>query len=154
AREWLETDGVGGDASLSSLSCPTRRQHGLLVAPYPGNPRRHVFLQRFEEFLPVGGRSFPLSLARYPGLLHPHGHLTPDRFEAAPWPKSVHRVGEATVVREVVMPRGSPTVLVRWRVEGARGPASIELRPMLPCREADALTRENAAASPRTDEMP
>ena len=154
AREWLETDGLGGYAALTSLFCPTRRQHGLLVAPYAGNPRRHVFLQRFEETLHLGDREVPLSLARYPGLFAPHGHATLERFTAVPWPESVHRVGDATLTREVLMARGTRGVLVRYRCTGAPGPVRLDLRPLLPCRAADDLTHENAALHPRTDARP
>jgi len=151
AREWLETDGRGGYAALTSLFCPTRRQHGLLVAPYEGQPQRHVFLQRFEETLHVAGRAFPLSLARYPGLFSPHGHTTLERFTAVPWPESVHRMGDVTVTREVLLVPGTRAVLVRYRCTGAPGPVRLELRPLLPCRPADALTHENAALNPRSD---
>jgi hypothetical protein len=154
AREWLETDGLGGYAALTSLFCPTRRQHGLLVTPYDGQPRRHVFLQRFEETLHVGDRAFPLSLARYPGLFAPHGHATLERFTAVPWPESLHRVGDVTLTREVLMARGTRGVLVRYRCTGAPGPVRLDLRPLLPCRGADDLTHENAALNPRTDARP
>jgi predicted glycogen debranching enzyme len=154
AREWLETDGLSGYASLTSLFCPTRRQHGLLVAPCGDPPRRHVFLQRFEETLHVGDRAFPLSLARYPGLFAPHGHATLERFTAIPWPESLHRVGDVTITREVLMARGTRGVFVRYRVAGAPGPVRLDLRPLLPCRGADDLTHENAALHPRSDARP
>jgi hypothetical protein len=48
ALEWLETDGIGGFASSSVPSCNRRRQHGLLVAPFAGTPKRHVFLSRLS----------------------------------------------------------------------------------------------------------
>ncbi|MCC7137129.1 MAG: glycogen debranching enzyme family protein [Planctomycetes bacterium] len=149
AREWLETDGHGGYAALSVPFAPTRRQHGLLVAPFEGNARRHVFLSRFEETLVVGGRAIPLSTGLYPGVVSPHGHATLEGFDATPWPTAVHRAGEVRVVREVLLPGDAGVVLVRWRVEGAPGPATLELRPLLPCRESDALTHENQALHPR-----
>src|SRR6185295_3178287 len=81
-REWLETDGRGGYASSTVLLAPTRRYHGLLVGPKPssagGGPavglgRRYVWLSRFEETLSGGGKSLPISIARYPGVWAPHG---------------------------------------------------------------------------------
>ena len=149
AREWLETDGHGGYAALTVAGCPTRRQHGLLVAPYPGQLERHVFLSRFEETLELGDVSFPLSIARYAGLWSPHGHRTLEGFEALPWPTTTHRVGEATLVREVLMPGTPGTVLVRWRLEGATAAARLVLKPLLPYRDANALTVENGALQPQ-----
>src|SRR5690606_37900303 len=91
----------------------------------------------------------PLSTGLYPGVVSPHGHATLERFDATPWPAATHRVGPARVVREVLLPGDAAVALVRWRVEGAPGPATLELRPLLPCREADALTHENQALHPR-----
>ena len=150
AREWIETDGHGGYAALTVAGCPTRRQHGLLVAPYPGQLERHVFLSRFEETLELGDVPFPLSIARYAGLWSPHGHRTLEGFEALPWPTTTHMVGEATLVREVLMPGTPGTVLVRWRLEGAAAAARLVLKPLLPYRDANALTVENGALQPRS----
>ena len=44
SREWLETNGLGGYASSTVLMCPTRRYHGLLVSPLPGEMKRFLFL--------------------------------------------------------------------------------------------------------------
>src|SRR5688572_22301108 len=71
--EWLETDRLGGFASSTVLLCNRRRYHGLLVTAPAGLAKRHVFLSRFDESLWGAGRSFPLSIARYPGLWAPQG---------------------------------------------------------------------------------
>ena len=84
-REWLETDGRGGYASSTILMCPTRRYHGLLVAPPPDSTKRHVFLSRFEETLIGGGKSVPISMARYRGC--GRARAPRDRaLRAAPYP--------------------------------------------------------------------
>src|SRR5689334_5699373 len=88
-REWLETDGRGGYASSTVLLAPTRRYHGLLVGPTPsagsaGLGRRYVWLSRFEETLSGGGKTLPISIARYPGVWAPHGHQSLESFELRP----------------------------------------------------------------------
>lgn len=145
AREWLETDGLGGYASSSVLQCATRRYHGLLVALPPGMTKRHNFLARFEESFHGGGKSFAISMARYPGVYWPLGHQGLERFELAPWPSWVYQFGTARLERALLLVRGSRTVIVRYRVTGQRNPVELRLRPMLPFREADALTFENGA---------
>lgn len=156
-REWLETDGLGGYASSTVLQCPTRRYHGLLVSTFPGTDKRHVFLSRLEESVhaldetplgPAGEGHFPLSMARYPGTWHPHGHATLERFELAPFPVSTHRFGEARITRAIQMTRGSPTVLVRYTLEGGEDELELRVRPLLAFREADALTFENVDLNP------
>ncbi len=151
---WRATDGRGGWASSTVLNCNTDRRDGLLLAPFRGNPVPHLFLSRFEEEIRGGGRSFPLSMARYAGTLHPAGHQFLDLFEAGPPPRTTYRIGDVSVVREVRMARGASTVLVRWTVSGSSAPEELRLRPLLPCREAGALTRENVHLDPRTRPIP
>src|SRR5262245_44491634 len=143
-RTWLETDGVGGYASSTVLLCATSRYHGLLVAPPRPGAARHVFLSRFEETLAAGRREFALSMARYGGgVLPPQGPQFLAGFESEPWPAWTFGIGDVEVRRELLLVRGSSTVLVRWRLTGGDTEFTLNLRPFLPCREADALTFEN-----------
>ncbi len=143
AAEWLLTDGIGGYACSTTLLCPTRRQHGLLVAPIPGSAKRHNFLSRFEESVHGQDLGFPLSIARYPGTWSPLGHRGFVGFARWPWPTLTHRIGRAEIVREIFVPRGRHAVLCRYSVTSKVWPLELRLRPLLPCREADALTAEN-----------
>lgn len=63
AREWLETNGIGGFASSTIVGLNTRRYHGLLVAATHPPVGRMVLLSKLEEtlILKIGGRDFPLS---------------------------------------------------------------------------------------------
>lgn len=147
-REWLETDGRGGFASSTVLGCNTRRYHGLLVTPFAGTARRHVLLSRFEDSVRTAGAAagapdFALSMARYRGVWFPRGHLALERFELAPFPRFTFKVGEARIVRELLLVKDSRTVLVRWQLDGGSGPLELRARPILAFREADALTLEN-----------
>ncbi len=152
-REWLETDGRGGYASSTILMCATRRYHGLLVAPPPGDVKRHVFLGRFEESFHGGGKSFSISMARYPGVWAPLGHQGIDHFELAPFPSALYLFGRAELERDVMMVRGQHTVLVRYRVSGQQNKVELRLRPFLPYREADKLTYENFSIDKRAQRL-
>jgi predicted glycogen debranching enzyme len=153
-REWLETDGRGGYASSTILMCSTRRYHGLLVAPPPGSVKRHVFLSRFEETFHGGGKSFAISMARYPGLWAPLGHQGVEQFELVPYPSWVYLFGRARLEREIMLVRGEHTVLTRYRVSGQQNQVELRLRPLLPFREADALTFENFVLEKRVARLP
>ena len=142
AREWLDTNGLGDYASSTVAMCPTRRQHGLLVARPNGYAKRHVFLSRFEETAHTEAGTLPLSMAAYPDTWAPPGaeHLL--RFELAPGPKSIYADGEVEISREIRMVHGKQAVLCRYRLLTGDG-VTLELRPFLPFREADSLTVEN-----------
>jgi predicted glycogen debranching enzyme len=151
AQEWLETDGLGGAASSTVLLCPTRRYHALLCTPRPRTAKRHVWLSRFDETVVAGGSELPLSMARYRGLWAPLGHQALESFELAPFPRWTWLWGGLRVTREVLVPAGEACVLVRWRASGAGGSVKLRLRPLLPFRDADALTVENMALDSRAE---
>ena len=101
ASEWVLTNALGGFAMGTVSGVPMRRYHGLLVAPYAGTVKRHVFLSRFEEWFHGGGKSVAMSIGRYPGTYGPLGHQGIERFELAPLPRWTYRFGHATLEREV-----------------------------------------------------
>lgn len=152
-REWIETDGRGGYASSTILLCPTRRHHGWLVTPFGANAKRFVWLSRFEETITGGGKSFPLSMGRYPGLWHPHGHQAIQSVDLVPYPRFSYRLGGTWIHRDLLMVKGEPTVLIRYSVDAVDVPLELVLRPLYAFREADALTRENIALDPRVERI-
>ena len=149
STEWLETDGLGGFASSTILFGATRRYHGLLVALPPGRHKRHLFLSRYQETLLLGKRAHPLAPARYGETWETT--QPPEHFELTPYPSVVLRFGEVEILREVMLVRGKPLVLCRYRVRGDTEDAELELRPFLPTREADALTVENEHLNPEVE---
>src|SRR5256885_10962780 len=88
-REWLETNGIGGFASSTISGLNTRRYHGLLVAATKPPVGKMVLLSKVEETLVVGGRRYELSCNRYPGVIHPQGHVYLKEFRQEPFPTFV-----------------------------------------------------------------
>ncbi|PIE22645.1 MAG: hypothetical protein CSA62_11200 [Planctomycetota bacterium] len=153
SREWFEFDGLGGYASSTVLMCPTRRYHGLLVGRPKGHAARHVFLSRFEETLHGRGKSFPLSMARYPDVVEPHGYKSFENFELTPYPHFEFRIGRVTAHREIMMVRGQRTVLCRYWLQGAAPDIELRLRPLLAFRQAESLTEENLDLNPKVQRL-
>ncbi len=147
SREWLLTNGTGGFASSTTLLCPTRRYHGLLVTVPPGLAQRHCFLARYDEALVGQGKTFSMSIARYPGLWAPHGHRSLERFELLPFPSWQFQIGRARILREIVLIRGQSTVICRYRMTGFDSTIELRLRPLLAFRPAGALTHENLSVN-------
>lgn len=147
ASEWLQTDGVGGYASSTRSGCATRRYHGWLVARPIELAKRHLFVSRVDELLSVAGRpAVGLGLAEYAdGFAPPSHELDPEVAFEDGW-STTYRVDGAVITRTVRLARGAPTVLCRYHVESPDAAVRLELRPLLPCREADALTFANDVA--------
>src|SRR5438045_1702795 len=86
AREWLETNGLGGFASGTVAGLNSRRYHGLLVAALTPPTGRMVLLSKLEETLVVDGQRSDLSANQYPGTIHPQGYQYLRRFRLDPGP--------------------------------------------------------------------
>ena len=94
-----------------------------------------------------GDKRVPLTSQRYtPDVLSPDGASRIASFESEPWPTwTLQATASATVVHDLFLVHGSPTVVLRWRVRGLEGPARLEIRPLLAGRDYHALMRENDA---------
>jgi len=60
-REWIETNGLGGYASLSQKMQATRKFHGLLIASRNPPVDRWVFVSNVLDELLVDGAIISLS---------------------------------------------------------------------------------------------
>src|SRR5688572_3427745 len=105
-REWLETNGIGGFASSTIVGLNTRRYHGLLTAATRPPLGRQTLLSKLEETLTADGRRFELSVNRYPGVLHPHGHLLLREFRLDPFPVFVYQAAGVEIEKRVFMVHG------------------------------------------------
>lgn len=147
AREWLETNGLGGYASSTIVGANTRRYHALLVAALDPPTRRTVLLSKLEETVALRDVEYDLSCNQYPGAIHPQGYRHLREFRLDPFPTFVYEVGDVPRVRlekTVAMCRGRNAVITRYRLLEAPGTAGLIVRPMVTCRDHHHLTRENA----------
>ena len=149
-REWLETNGIGGYASSTIVGLNTRRYHGLLVAATRPPVGRMVLLAKIEETLVCGGRRVELGVNRYPGVVHPQGHLRMREFRLDPFPVFVWEIDGIEVEKSVWMIRGSNATVIQYRVRGA-GAGTLELRPLVAFRGFHDTTHENGALDPRLE---
>src|SRR5882672_10993625 len=118
AKEWLETNGLGGFASSTITGLNTRRYHGLLVAATKPPVGRMVLLSKMEETLVVDGRRIDLSCNRYPGAIHPQGHLHLKEFRQDPFPVFVYEVDGLVLEKSVFMVHGENTTVIQYKLRG------------------------------------
>ena len=154
-REWLETNGIGGFASSTIVGLNTRRYHGLLVAATKPPVGRMVLLSKMEETLVVGGRRFDLSCNRYPGAIHPQGHLYLKQFRQDPFPVFVYEVDGAELEKSVFMAHGENTTVIQYRLRQDSGlPCTLELRPLIAFRDYHSTSHENSSLNPSLEIEP
>ena len=135
-REWLETNGIGGFASSTLTGLNTRRYHGLLVAATKPPVGRMVLLSKLEETLIVDGRRFDLSCNRYPGAIHPRGHMYLKQFRQDPFPVFDYEVDGLELEKSVFRVYGENTTVVQYELRGAApGACALELRPLFAFRD-------------------
>lgn len=142
-QEWLETNGLGGYASSTAAGASTRQYHGLLVVPHGGVGSRYVMLAKVEETFHVRGRSHDLACNRYPGVIHPRGHLSLAEFRLDPIPTYVYEIGRVKLEKRVFMLYGTNTVVISYRISGAPSGTQLTVRPMVAARPFHTLAQEN-----------
>src|SRR5512143_790849 len=145
AREWLETDGLGGFASGTVAGWRTRRYHGLLTPAVVPPTGRAVLADGFEAWLEQDGTRTPLSTQRYaPDVTHPDGFSRLAAFTIDPWPTWTFELpGGLTLTQELLVPHERPAVMLRWSLAPATPGARLIVRPLLSGRDSHALHREN-----------
>src|SRR5258705_10636797 len=135
-REWLETNGIGGFAASTIPGLNTRRYHGLLVAATKPPVGRMVLLSKMEETVIVDGRRFDLSCNRYPGVVHPQGHMYLKQFRQDPFPVFVYEADGLELEKSIFMVYGENTTVIQYELRGAvKGAVTLEFGPLIAFRD-------------------
>ena len=147
----LVKNGLGGYGSSTLCCMNTRRYHGLLVAATKPPVGRMVLLAKMEESLILDGRSYELSVNRYPGAVYPQGHLCLKQFRLDPFPVFVYEVEGIQLQKSVFMVYGESTTVIQYELSSPVENCTLELRPLIAFRDYHSTTHENAALDPALD---
>lgn len=155
-REWLETDGGGGYASLSVPLCPTRKYHALLSLPLDGLEGRYVLLNGFEiSVTDKNGKKYRLDTNQYPGNIHPRGYVYLEEFEKNIFPHWSFQAGDLCSVGLEIFMRRNEMGALYFVIENCNGKNSddftIVLSPVISYRNSHHLTNENYDLNFRTE---
>jgi len=147
SSEWIEADGLGGFASGSVAGPRTRRYHALLLAAARPPSDRFVLVNGVETVIETPRGAFALSSHYYdPGVIHPDGAGRIESFSAEPCPRWTCRLEDGTLVeQEILVPKGIPAVLLRFRLIESVPNAALTCRLLMSGRDFHALHRENGA---------
>jgi predicted glycogen debranching enzyme len=144
--EYLETNGLGGWSGSSIVGSHTRRYHGLFVAAINPPTDRMVLLSKLDETIVVDADRFELSSNVYVGdVIHPNGNQYLESFTKEFFPEWIYKVNGIELTKTICMIHGGNAVVVRYKVEKANLPFTLELLPLMAARGYHEL----AHASPR-----
>jgi len=149
-KEYLLTNGKGGYCASTILDCHSRKYHGLLVLQVKGTGLIFNLLSKIEVNAVIEGKDFHLSTNKFPGVYYPTGHKYVESFEYNTYPVTRYRIGDTVIVKSVLMPYLSDTVLVRYDVVKSSKNILFKATPLLSYRELNSLAKENLNISPRT----
>jgi predicted glycogen debranching enzyme len=158
AREWLETDGLGGFAMGPVTGPRARRYHGLLVTATTPPAGRVMLVSGLDVTVETPAGRWSLSAQRYAGdVTTGDGDAHLESFAHEPWPTWTFRLPDGTrIAHEILMREGTRKTFVSWRrITGTRSAeagaadawARLTVRPFLAGRDLHALTHENDALS-------
>ncbi|QDU60348.1 Amylo-alpha-1,6-glucosidase [Planctomycetes bacterium Pan216] len=147
--EWLETDGLGGFASGTVSGRRTRRYHALLLVATNPPTGRVVLVNGFDAWLQTPSGTWPLSTQHYlPDVVAPDGQDRIVDFQSEPWPTWHYRTEDGTEIRqEILVPRASQAVTLRWTLLTPAEGVSIHIKPFLSGRDYHSLHRKNNSFS-------
>ncbi len=141
--EWLETNGLGGYASSTIINCNTRKYHGLLVSHLEEPAGRFVLLSQIEDIFCQSGKRYFLCAHQYPDFFADGCFENLQKFQLDTHPCFIYQFGQTVLTKEILMPEGENTVLVKYEV--VRGDnAVLEISPLVAFRNFhDLLYRNN-----------
>ena len=153
AREWLETNGIGGFASSSIINLNTRRYHGLLVAATKPPVGRVLLLSKLEETLIVDAERFELGANQYTGAIHPQGYRYLSSFRLDPLPIFTYRAGGLEIEKRIFLVQGENAAVIQYQIRGERKGRNcqLEVRPLIAFRDFHNTTHANDAIRREVD---
>ncbi len=146
AREWLETNGLGGFASSTVCGANTRRYHALLLAATSPPVGRVSLVSRVDETISVGGNRTELATNIFgDNATHPAGYRALESFQSVPVPTWRYRAGPATLEKSLAMIHAKNLTVLRYSLSADSPPADLEVRVFVSGRDYHSITRGNDA---------
>ncbi|UCG36210.1 MAG: glycogen debranching enzyme family protein [Candidatus Bathyarchaeota archaeon] len=128
--EWIVTNGIGGYCSSTVLGINTRKYHGLLVASFTPPVDRRVMLSKFDEQLAVRNKDHDLGSNEFGNDIYPQGFRHLKHFSLLPLPRFEYSVGEAKVVKTILMPQKKNAIVAFYKVNSPET-ATLRIFPLV-----------------------
>ncbi|MEA1886798.1 MAG: amylo-alpha-1,6-glucosidase [Bacteroidota bacterium] len=153
SREILRTSRTGAYSSTTIVGCNTRKYHGLLACPIDSfGEERHVLLSAFDVSVVEGGKVFNLGIHKFAGdHFSPKGHKYLKDYVTELIPSMSYEVGTVKLRQERILSDKSDQLMIRYTIEEAQEPITLQFRPLLAFRDIHKLTMSNLAANTRVN---
>lgn len=152
-KEILRTSRTGSYSSTTIVGCNTRKYHGLLVCPidrFGGG--RYVLLSSLDVSVVEGGKVFNLGIHKFNrDHFSPKGHKYLKDFTTELIPSMSYGVGTVKLRQERVLSDISDQLMIRYTIEEAQEPVTLQFRPLLAFRNIHELTMSNLSANTRVN---
>jgi predicted glycogen debranching enzyme len=143
--EALCTNSGGAYHSTTITGCNTRKYHGLLVMPAPGqDDDNHVMLSSLDETVIQHGAEFNLGIHRYDNyLFSPNGHKYIREYTVENVQRTLYRVGGVILTKEKIFTAFENRILIKYTLLDAHSPTTLRFKPFMAFRNVNCLTEEN-----------
>lgn len=151
SREVLRTSRKGSYSSTTIPGCNTRKYHGLLVSPVDSmGGEKYVLLSSLDVSVVEDAKVFNLGIHKFDGDHYsPKGHKYLKDFNTELIPSLYYAVGTVRLKQERILSDSSDQIMIRYTVEEAQKPVTLQFRPLLAFRHIHKLTMSNLAVNTR-----
>lgn len=151
SREILRTSRKGSYSSTTIPGCNTRKYHGLLVSPVDGmGGGKYVLLSSLDVSVVEGDEVLNLGIHKFDDDHYsPKGHKYLKDFNTELIPSLSYAVGTVKLKQERILSDNSDQIMIRYTVEEAHKPVTLQFRPLLAFRNIHELTMSNLAVNSR-----
>src|SRR4030042_1605245 len=147
-KEWLVTNGLGGYASSTVIGLNTRKYHGLLVAAIHPPQDRRVFLEKLDEDLVSGGKTYRFGINEFADTFFPKGQEFLEKCLISPFPTYTYTADKITVRKTIFMAYQKNCTIAFYNVSNrTRNDIKTRVFPLVNRRNFHSLTRRSQASS-------
>lgn len=144
-KEWLETNGQGGQSLSSVPLCHTRKYHGLFSVTLPDIGGKYLLLSHIDTVLLTAQKQYSLTTHKYPYTYHPDGYRFLKSFQLELFPSWHYSIPEQKVDLKVSLQllTDENSLLIRYDLIKAKDTVTLQLSPRLAYRHIHTLTKAN-----------
>jgi predicted glycogen debranching enzyme len=147
-KEWVITNGLGGYASSTVLGINSRKYHGLLVAALNPPGDRTVCLEKLDEEIALGDRSYQLGSNEFKDASYPTGFKFLEEFSLSPLPQFIYSIDEVTVAKTIFMFYEENETIAIYKCQNkGELEATFRITPLITCRHFHTVLSRDASTT-------